>query len=317
MEIWNRLSAKLDEDKKVILLLVCSHKGSSPGKQGFKMMVCDDGSLYGSIGGGRTEFQMVEKARGLFQNGFTKPFLINQVHREDATDSSGMVCAGEQLVLFYPITRDNKSTIDNITKQKTGVLSISNDGFVFNPDSVLDDDFHFVLSKNDDWNYRENVNRKSKIYIIGGGHVGLATSQLFSTLDFEVTVFENRKGINTFEENTFADKKLLIDYENITEHIPEGRNTFIVILTHGHKVDKLVLSKLFKKDYRYIGLLGSKAKVRKMFNSFIKEGIEKDELDKVDAPVGLDIGSKTPAEIAVSIAAKIIALQNEKGGIVF
>jgi len=225
------------------------------------MMVCDDGSLYGSIGGGRTEFQMVEKARELFNKDFTSPFLENQVHREDAENSSGMVCAGEQLVLFYPILKDNKATIEDIIKHKTGVLSITKDNFLLNTDSTLETDFNFEPDEN--WHYQENVNRKSKIYIIGGGHVGLATSQLFSTLDFELTVFENRKNINTFEENIFADQKMIIDYKDIAGYIPEGRNTFIVILTHGHQVDKLVLSKLLKKDYRYIGLLGSKSKISK------------------------------------------------------
>jgi len=310
MKIWSEIVDKLQEDKKVILLLVCSHKGSSPGKQGFKMMVCKDGSLYGSIGGGRTEFEMVEKARKLLNDQRIKPFLVNQVHREDATDSSGMVCAGEQLVLFYPLYKFHKCIIEDIIKNKSGKLSVNKKSFNFNKDIILENDFNFELVDVDGWLYEENVNRKSKIYIIGGGHVGLATSQLFSTLDFEVSVFENRENINTFEENVFADNKLLIDYNNITDYIPEGKNTFIVILTHGHQVDKLVLSKLFERNYSYIGLLGSKSKVAKMFNSFIKEGINKKELDRVDAPIGMDIGSKTPAEIAVSIAAKIITIKS-------
>ncbi len=313
MEIWSKIVEKLRNHKRIILLLVCSHKGSSPGKQGFKMMVCEDGTLYGSIGGGRTEFQMVEKAKVLLQKDDFKPFLINQVHREDAEDSSGMVCAGEQLVLFYPIDSENLSTIKDIVLQKKGVLKITKDEFVFDEKAILKDDF--IFEKYEEWNYAENVNRKSKIFLIGGGHVGLATSQLFSLLDFEITVFENRENINTFENNSFADNKLLVDYNNIVDYIPEGNNTYIVILTHGHQVDKLVLSKLFKKDYKYIGLLGSKSKVRKMFNAFAKEGIDKEELAKVDAPVGLDIGSKTPAEIAVSIAAKIIAMRN-KGNLI-
>ena len=109
----------------------------------------------------------------------------------------------------------------------------------------------------------------------------------------------------------YVDYKYLIDYNDITDFIDEGNNSFIVILTHGHKVDKLVLGKLLSIDYRYIGLLGSKSKVRKMFNSFINEGFDKTELMKIDAPIGLEIGSKTPAEIAVSIAAKIILLKNK------
>jgi len=308
MQIWHKVIQKLQEDRKVILLLVVSHKGSSPGKQGFKMMVCDDGFLFGSIGGGRTEFQLVEKARELFNSESFDPFLINQVHREDENDSSGMVCAGEQLVLFYYLGKEHIDVLKNIVEKKKGVLSIDSSGFNYDENSLLESNFFFNEQK---WEYKENVDRRSRIYLIGGGHVSLAVSQLFSFLDFEVIVFENRENINTFEENIFADKKLVIDFNNIERYIPEGNNSFIAILTHGHDVDKLVLSKLFKKKYKYIGLLGSKSKVNQMFNAFVQEGIDRNELFKVDAPIGLEIGSKTPTEIAVSIAAKIIMLENK------
>lgn len=309
MEIWKQILSKLEEDKRVILLLVCSHSGSSPGKQGFKMIVSDDGELFGSIGGGRTEFQMVEMARSLFNESYPfSPFIKNQVHREKAEDSSGMVCAGEQKVVFYPLTSSHIATIRDIIKYNKGVLYISIDNFKLRENDSSPKDFMF--ENIDDWKYIENVNRKAKIYVVGGGHVGLAVSQLFSTLDFEVNVFENRNNINTFEVNDFADNKYLIDYNNITEYLIEGKDSFIVILTHGHKIDKLVLGKLLQNNYRYIGLLGSKSKVKKMFDEFVKEGFERKDLDKVDAPIGLDIGSKTPAEIAVSIAAKIISIRN-------
>lgn len=309
MEIWKQILSKLEEEKKVILLLVCSHSGSSPGKQGFKMMVSDDGELFGSVGGGRTEFQMVDLARSYFKKEFPfAPFIKNQVHREKVEDSSGMVCAGEQKVVFYPMESSYIAMIKSILEYKSGVLKIDSDKISFDKETISDKDFIFENIVN--WRYLENVNRKSKIYIVGGGHVGLSVSQLFSTLDFEVNVFENRANINTFDKNNFADKKQLIDYNDINDYLEEGKDSYIVILTHGHKVDKLVLGKLLQYNYGYIGLLGSKYKVKKMFEEFVKEGMNRKDLYKVDAPIGLEIGSKTPAEIAVSIAAKIISIRN-------
>ena len=107
-----------------MLLFVASHKGSSPGKQGFKMMVSEDGFLFGSVGGGRTEFTLVEMAKELMlKDSLIEPYLLNQVHRPDEKDSSGMICAGEQLVVLYPLKADNIPMIKNVIDEKKGVLT--------------------------------------------------------------------------------------------------------------------------------------------------------------------------------------------------
>ncbi|HEB61592.1 MAG TPA: XdhC/CoxI family protein, partial [Bacteroidetes bacterium] len=121
---------------------------------------------------------------------------------------------------------------------------------------------------------------------------------------------ESRSGINTFKDNEYADEKFIIDYKYISDLIPEDEKTFILILTHGYNTDRDILGKLLEKNYRYIGMLGSKSKVRQTFKTLQNQGVSPDLLSKVNAPIGIPIGSKTPEEIAVSIAAKIISLQN-------
>ena len=309
MQIWKRTLQKLEENNRVILLLVVSHKGSSPGKQGFKMIVSEDGYISGSIGGGRTEFELVEEARRLFYRDKITPFFQNQIHREDDGESSGMICSGEQLVLFYPLNTDHAGSIQKIIENKTGILSINENSFKLGENDNLDSDFYFEQTGSK-WIYKEKVDRKSKLYIIGGGHVGLAVSKLFSMLDFYITIFESRSGINTFKDNEYADEKFIIDYKYISDLIPEDEKTFILILTHGYNTDRDILGKLLEKNYRYIGMLGSKSKVRQTFKTLQNQGFSPDLLSKVNAPIGIPIGSKTPEEIAVSIAAKIISLQN-------
>jgi xanthine dehydrogenase accessory factor len=310
MEVWKNILNKLEENQKVMLLLVVSHLGSSPGKQGFKMLVSADDYLYGSIGGGRTEFQLVETAKELLKKEVINPFFQNQIHRDDETDSSGMICAGEQLVLFYPMNKSHIPTIKSIIKKDKGVLTISDSTFNLDVDTSQKNDFSFIQTATDAWEYKEKVNRKSYIYLVGGGHVGLATAKLFEMLDFEVTMFDDRKNLNTFEENTYSAHKKIIDYQNIAKHIRTGENTYIVILTHGYHADRLIFSKLLPNNYKYIGLLGSKAKIKAMFKTMITDGCDQEQLEKADAPIGIDINSKTPAEIAVSIAAKIISIRN-------
>lgn len=310
MEIWKNILTKLNENQRVILLLVVSHHGSSPGKQGFKMMVAQDEFLFGSIGGGRTEFNLVEQAKILAQEGLETPFFKNQIHRDNETDSSGMICAGEQLVLFYPMEKKHIPVIQTIIKEDKGVLTITKDCFELAKAATLDKDMSFKQTDTGSWEYRENVNRKSYVYLIGGGHVGLATARLLNTLDFEVSMFDQRENLNTFEANSFSATKKIIDYNEIDKHIPQTDNTYIVILTHAFETDSLIFSKLLDKNYKYIGLLGSKAKINAIFKNLEKKGCDKTLLQQADAPIGLPINSKTPAEIAVSIAAKIIKIKN-------
>ncbi len=310
MEFWRQLRNRLKEGHRIMLLVVVSHDGSSPGRQGFKMFVSDDDFLYGSIGGGRTEFALAEKAKKILKTAVSKAFLVNQVHRDNDADSSGMICAGEQLVAFFPLQKAHMAVVQKIIEDDHGILTLTESKFHYDAQASMPSDFSFAMLPSDTWKYREKINRKSYVYLIGGGHVGLATARLFQMLDFEVTMFDDRKNLNTFEANTYSDYKYIIDYKDIARYIKEGENTYIVILTHGYKVDKLIFSQLLPKHYKYIGLLGSKAKIAAMFKSMIADGFDKALLQKADAPIGIPIKSKTPSEIAVSIAAKIISIRN-------
>ena len=311
MDIWPNILIKLKDEKKVMLLFVASHKGSSPGKQGFKMLVSDDGFLFGSIGGGLAEFNLVERAKDLLQENATKSLLVKQVHRTNEPNSSGMICAGEQLVVLYPMERDLIPTLNNIIANKKGLLSITPESFEFNTETILEGEVNFQKSDEDSWHYQENINRVPHLYIIGGGHVGLATSRLFSMLDFKVSLFDNRRNLNTFEENQSLNSKFVVDYENIAEYIPEGHETYIVVMTHNYEDDKLILKELHESKFHYLGLLGSNSKIKTLINNLISEGFDKEALSRIDAPIGIDINSQTPAEIAVSIAAKIISIKNQ------
>lgn len=312
MGIWNSILNKLKDQKRVMLLFVASHKGSSPGKQGFKMMVAEDGFLKGSIGGGRLEINLVERAKELLlKAALPQPFLINQVHRDDVENSSGMICAGEQTVVFYPIQNAQAKVIQSIIDHKNGVLTLSPDRFELNNKAVQKNDFEFIINTDGTWKFKENINRNPLLYIIGGGHVGQATARLFNSLDFEVTILDNRKNLNTSDYHISSNEKKIINYNKVADYIPDGNNIYVVIMTHGHKYDRLVFKNLMHKNFKYLGLLGSKAKISTLLKTLKDEGIDQNVMDNVDAPIGININSKTPAEIAVSIAAKVISIKNK------
>jgi xanthine dehydrogenase accessory factor len=149
------------------------------------------------------------------------------------------------------------------------------------------------------------------LYIIGAGHCGVELSQLAKKVGFNVTVIDNRKAWANQDKHPYADKIVVAPYKNIQQHINFTNNTYIVIMTHNHEYDELVLKKCLSKDYKYIGMIGSTNKVKQCFQNLIKAGFRKKELKKIYAPIGFRIGSITPAEIAISISAQLIAVKND------
>ena len=314
MKHWQFIKEKLEQKRTVYLMIVIHHKGSSPGRQGFKMVVADDNEIYGSIGGGVMEYNLVEFCKEHLKGSKPKSFVKRQIHKGTIVDGSGMICSGEQTVIFYPLNESHLRTIDEIltiyANNKNGVLVISPSKFLFSADKKLESRYNYTHLDEKDWSFSELLNLKNVAYIVGGGHVALATTKLLHQLGFYVVLFDNRSHLNTFEENKFVDEKQIIDYNDIADHIPENKMNFVAIMTNKYTDDKLSLSKIVRNNYKYIGVLGSKAKLELMFEVLQKEGYTKQELSRVHAPIGLNISSQTPEEIAVSIAAQMVAIKN-------
>lgn len=314
MKHWQFIKEKLEQNRTVYLMIVIHHKGSSPGRQGFKMVVADDNEIYGSIGGGVMEYNLVEFCKEHLKGSKPRSFVKRQIHKGTIVDGSGMICSGEQTVIFYPLNESHLRTIDEIltiyANNKNGVLVISPSKFLFSADKKLESRYNYTHLDEKDWSFSELLNLKNVAYIVGGGHVALATTKLLHQLGFYVVLFDNRSHLNTFEENKFVDEKQIIDYNDIADHIPENKMNFVAIMTNKYTDDKLSLSKIVRNNYKYIGVLGSKAKLELMFEVLQKEGYTKQELSRVHAPIGLNISSQTPEEIAVSIAAQMVAIKN-------
>ena len=306
MNFWQKTSDIITEKDKAILLLVVASEGSSPGRQGFKMLVTAQ-EIFGSIGGGIMEYQLVETARELLNDTFV-PFVKKQIHKGKIQDGSGMICSGEQTVLFYPLAKKQLETIHCLATNK-GFLDISPTHFDCTKTSTIKQEYEWKQEATT-WHYTERLNSQSKLYIIGSGHIGFALSKIAQYLDFEVHLLDNRKALNTFENNTFVHQKTIIDYSSIAQYVDFGTTTYIVIMTNSYLEDKLVLEQVLSKKHNYLGVLGSKSKLKTLFEVLESEGYSKDLLTKVRAPIGMAIHSKTPEEIAISILAEIIAIKN-------
>jgi xanthine dehydrogenase accessory factor len=315
MKVWNFIREELSEKRKVMLVTVVERNGSSPGVVGFKMAVSESGEMSGSIGGGVMEYNMVNLARKELQKSNLKPFIKHQIHQPDAgQDKSGLMCSGEQTHAFLPLDKSDFETINNMVIKldigENGLLQLSNKGIVFNDTINTDNGIEYQKKDDENWEYTEQIGLKDTIYIFGAGHVSVPVSQIFRLLDFKVVLLDDRKDLPTFENNMYVHQKKLVDFKNISDIVPEGNRSYAVIMTVGHKSDEIVLKQLVTKNLKYLGMIGSKKKVQNTFESLIKQGIKESELKKVDSPIGLDINSKTTAEIGISIAAKVVQVRN-------
>ena len=167
----------------------------------------------------------------------------------------------------------------------------------------------FRLTVAEDWLYQEEAGQRPTLTIVGGGHVGLALSRVMAELNFHVVVLDDRTRLATMAANTYAQEKQVVNYKSIGKHVEQGSQSYVVIMTFGHQADERVLKQLAGKKLRYLGLMGSSAKIAQIFARLKKKGVSAASLKKVRAPVGLSIHSHTPEEIAISIAAEIIQIK--------
>ncbi len=152
----------------------------------------------------------------------------------------------------------------------------------------------------------EPVVKKSRLYVFGSGHTGQALAKFAVDLDFEVYVIDNRKDYMDQISNP-AINKMNLEFEQALCLLPFDHATYIAIMTYSHSIDRNILAYCIGKPHAYLGMIGSRRKVemtKKMFSESALATIE--DLNKVDMPMGIDIKSETPAEIAISVLAKLI-----------
>ncbi len=150
------------------------------------------------------------------------------------------------------------------------------------------------------------------LYIFGGGHCGIALSALAAQNGFAVTVIDDREEWASEERHSSAVEVVKTPFQNAGNHVRFSDDCYIVIMTRGHRYDEMVLRQCLDKPFRYLGMLGSDRKVGELMKRLKADGVDPGKLERIHAPVGLDIGSHTPEEIAVSIVAEMIAVKYGK-----
>lgn len=160
--------------------------------------------------------------------------------------------------------------------------------------------------------FLEPVVDQAHLTVFGAGHIAEPLVKIASLLDFRITVVDDREEFLNFDRFPTADQLLLLPYSDYFDSARIRDNDYLVIVTRGHQHDYQVLKRVIDSEASYIGMIGSSRKIKTVYDQLRKDGISEEELAGVHAPIGLDIGSETPAEIAVAIAAEIIAVRRDK-----
>jgi xanthine dehydrogenase accessory factor len=300
---WRFALDSLDAGAQATLVMVVDHSGSVPGVTGTFVVVTDDGQA-GTIGGGAAEHAMVDRAR-------SRPSGVELVEFVHTESGDGTLCNGVQLFSFLPLTPAHSEQIREIVAtlddHATGTLTLSRTGLGFERGAAeprrLDRD-------GENWRFTHPIGLLDTLTIIGGGHVALALSRVMATLPFRITVLDNRPDLQTMDDNPWAHSKEVVDYEEIGDHVPEGERSWVVVMTYGHAYDRRVVELLLSHDVRYLGLMGSASKIKRLFADMEAVGRDPAALAQVRAPIGVSIRSHTPEEIAISVAAEIVGIRN-------
>lgn len=289
-----------------MLLYVVQHNGSSPGREGFSMAVDADGQMCGTIGGGVMEYKLVEMSKVLLAKGQHNVKIMKQFHdKQQPHNQSGMICSGEQTIAFLPLLQKDLAVVDLLLRNKKQCFRLSPQGLeVVQEEEKLHLGFRF-LSEND-WSYTSKSDKQRVVHIIGAGHTALALSEVLRFTGFYIKLYDDRPELNTFVANTFAHEKQTVDYAQIARILQPTPDDFVVLMTIGYRDDKRVLVQLLDKKVFYLGMLGSKAKIRTLFAELEAEGYNPQSWQHVFTPIGIDIRSQTVQEIAISIAAQMI-----------
>jgi len=159
--------------------------------------------------------------------------------------------------------------------------------------------------------FLEPLEHPPDLIIFGAGHIGSALSKIAKILGFTVTVVDNRPDFAQKEKLSWADKVIADDYHKALQELVFSDTTYLVILTHRHVHDVEILEHCARQSFRYLGMIGSQKKVTKAFQQLRDNAIGEETIKRIHAPVGIGIGADTPAEIAISIAAQLVAERSD------
>jgi xanthine dehydrogenase accessory factor len=340
-DVVRHLIRALEMDRELILCQVVETRGSTPQKGGAVMVVDPSGGQIGTLGGGCVENEVKQKA--LRQLGGTDAALHSFLLDHDYAWADGLICGGKMVIVTQPLRGAGPlayfRALDRALESGAGLT----EAVVIHPESMerLAVGSRFLFDGQGrlgaSWpsvpaperlasriapvveRTRPRVESgvaylpswpRIRLVIVGAGHVGQAVAGLAAQADFDVWVVDDRHQYANAERFPTARRVLVGPIEEVLGSLEVTPHTYALIVTRGHGHDQEALYHLAPTSASYVGLIGSRRKIRLIFEGLRDQGIDESALRRVAAPVGLDIGSQTVMEIAISIVAELIARRN-------
>jgi xanthine dehydrogenase accessory factor len=335
----------LKDGRSCVWCAVVETRGSTPQKAGAAMLVFPDGRQLGTLGGGCIEAEVKQRALGVLaaSDGAAKPELLTFCLDDDYGWDDGLICGGRMTILADPLTAggdEYHARYRQLVEAGRGCTEavLIADGHEAPPGSrfLFDASGQYVAARGEGHEIPNPVIRhlpdlsrrpaagtrhgvaylpvlpRITLFIVGGGHVGQAVGKLAAECDFNVEVLDDRAAYVSPERFPLAQRRIVGDIgQTLAELAPTlTPNHFALIVTRGHRHDEEALYHLAPTPAGYVGMIGSKRKIRLIYDDLLRRGIPLETLDRVHAPLGFDIGSQTVPEIAVSIVAELIACRN-------
>lgn len=334
----------LAEGKTAALSTIISSKGSLPMSEKSKMLVTPEGTIIGTVGGGCLEADVWTEAREVMEAG--KSHIQQFILTEKYAGESGLNCGGIVEILTEPLPQDgreifrallalkdtgHRGTLVTILTDHTRYpeghrkLLMRDDGTTVGSlgDAVLaafvvergwdvmqGENFAVVDYALDDGEmlqlFMEPVLPTPTVYVFGGGHVSFFIVRAAKLAGFKVKVIDDRPAFANSERFPQADEAIVMEFDQIGERFDFGQDDYVVLVTRGHQHDQHIIEQIYACDARYLGMIGSKSKIAKMWKRLESKGITHTYLDKIHAPIGLNIGADSPEEIAISVVAELI-----------
>ncbi|MDA1347924.1 MAG: XdhC family protein [Chloroflexi bacterium] len=343
-DVFHEAANELGQKRPVVVATVVHTKGSTPQKPGAKLLVRNDGSGVGTLGGGCVEGDIWFAASELLKRGGAAEYREYHLN-EDLAAQDGLVCGGTMYFLIDPVYEPAEyesyaKEIDaaygggapvamaSLIKPGNGMdapvgskVFIHEGGFMEGTlgDRTLDRDAaerartlmvhgksEFVTSENGAEYFVEAYTTPPQIVVCGGGHVSKAIAPLAKTLGFHVFITDDREEFANEERFPEADIVLALKPEDALPKLPINSNTFIIVATRGHRYDNVALEAAAKTPAKYVGLMGSKRKTILIYEDLARGGLPVGRIKEIRSPIGLDIHARTPDEIAVSIMAEVL-----------
>jgi xanthine dehydrogenase accessory factor len=332
--MYRKITQLLESGERVALITVVSTTGSAPGKVGYKMLVHGiDAATEGTVGGGLTEAEVTDTAKSMLKETSSK---ILRFDLGGTGDGEHGICGGsiEFLIetfdcrceslfreLSTAIAADRKGILVSLIRppakpKKFFFKDLEQAGAVDDLSLSADilESTHKIIEKQESRKlvladgaemFIETVAEQPMLFLFGAGHLAHHIARFADSLGFRLTVCDERSEYANAQRFPNADSIVVEDYHHIFNKISIDNDSYIVIVTRGHKCDQLVLEETLGRNPKYIGMIGSKTKTMTIVNSLFQKGIPAAKLSRVYSPVGISIGAVTPEEIALSIVCEL------------